>query len=47
MKIPVGKGRYVKIGKTKLLDRKINVIKWNGKEKEIEYWECNKCVSEK
>jgi hypothetical protein len=46
MKIPVGKGKYKKVGTTKLLKKKVNVVNWTGKEKEVEYWECNKCYEE-
>ncbi len=46
-KIPVkGTGEYKKIGMSKLLGKKLNVVKWTGKEKEIEYWECNTCYEE-
>lgn len=38
-------GHYKTIGTKKLFGRKINIVKWTGKEKEIEYWECNKCYS--
>ena len=43
MKIPVGKGEWKKIGTTKTLEKEIDVVKWTGKKKEIEYWECNDC----
>ncbi len=47
LKIPIkGTGIYKKIGTTKLLGKKINVVKWTGREKEIEYWECNSCFEE-
>ncbi len=46
MKVPIGKGEYKQISTTKLGRRKIKVVKWTGKEKEIEYWECNKCYEE-
>lgn len=46
MKIPIGKGKYKKIGSTKLGKKKVDVVKWTGKEKEIEYWECEACYSE-
>ncbi|MBI1972953.1 hypothetical protein HYS50_03030 [Candidatus Woesearchaeota archaeon] len=46
MKIPVGKGDYKKVGTSKLLGKKVDVVKWTGKEKEVEYWECNDCYEE-
>jgi len=49
MKLPVGKGRWKKVGKSTVLSPaidKITVAKWTGKEKEIEYWECNRCAKD-
>lgn len=46
LKIPMGKGEYKKVGKSNILGKKVNVVKWTGKEKEIEYWECNTCYEE-
>lgn len=47
LKIPIkGTGKYRKVGKTKLGKLMVDVVKWTGKEKEIEYWECNKCYEE-
>lgn len=43
MKLPMGKGEYKKIGTSKLLKKPVDVVKWTGKEKKVEYWECNKC----
>ncbi len=43
MNFPLGKGKYLRIGKTDLLGKEVDIVKWNGKEKKIEYWECNKC----
>ena len=35
LKIPIkGTGKYKKVGTTKLLKSKIDVVKWTGKEKE-------------
>lgn len=31
---------------TRLLRRQVDIVKWTGKEKEVEYWECNKCYEE-
>lgn len=45
-KIPVGKGDYKKVGVFKRSNKKYDVVKWTGKEKEMEYWECNKCFEE-
>jgi hypothetical protein len=46
IKIPIGKGEYKKIRTSKLFGKKVDIVKWNGKEKEVEYWECNKCFEE-
>jgi hypothetical protein len=46
MKFPVGKGKYKKVGRTRMLGKMSDVVKWIGKEKEIEYWECGKCFNE-
>jgi rRNA pseudouridine-1189 N-methylase Emg1 (Nep1/Mra1 family) len=46
MKLPMGKGRWKKVGETTLLkpiQEKTDILKWTGKKKEIEYWECGKC----
>ena len=44
LKIPIkGTGRYKKAGTNKLFGKKVNVVKWTGKVKEVEYWECNSC----
>ena len=46
MKIPVkGTGEYKKVGTSKIL-KKIDIVKWTGKEKKFEYWECDKCYGE-
>ena len=42
-KVPIGKGEYEQTGTSKFGRRKFNVVKWTGKEKEVEYWECEKC----
>ncbi len=47
MKIPIkGTGHHKKTGTSRLLGKKVNVVKWTGKEKKTEYWECNKCYEE-
>lgn len=46
MKLPIGKGEHRQVGKMKLGRSNIPVVKWTGKEKEVEYWECNKCFDE-
>lgn len=46
MKIPIGKGEYKKVGTSKMGGKKVDIVKWTGKEKTIEYWECNDCFSE-
>lgn len=45
-KIPLKPGEYKKTGTTKIGRSKADVVKWTGKQKEIEYWECNKCFDE-
>jgi len=43
-KLPLkGTGCYKKVGASKILGEKVDVVKWTGKEKEVEYWECNRC----
>ena len=46
MNLPIGKGEYRKVGKFKFGKMKGNVVKWIGKEKKFEYWECEKCFKE-
>tara|TARA_Y100000310_G_scaffold49097_1_gene45427 strand:- start:271 stop:507 length:237 start_codon:yes stop_codon:yes gene_type:complete len=42
--VPIkGTGKYKKVGTSKILGEKIDVVKWTGKEKQAEYWECNEC----
>ena len=44
MKVPIrSTGKYKKIGTSRLFGKKVEIVKWTGKEKEVEYWECNKC----
>lgn len=45
-KLPLKPGKYKKVGTIKIGRSKIDVVKWTGKEKEVEYWECNKCFDE-
>ncbi len=45
-KLPIGKGEYKKTSKSKLFGKTVDVVKWTGKEKEIEYWECEKCYKQ-
>ncbi len=45
-KLPIKPGEYKKIGTTKIGRIKADVVKWTGKEKEVEYWECNKCFED-
>ena len=44
MNIPVGDGRYKEISKATKTSP--GVVEWTGKEKRIEYWECEKCFNE-
>jgi hypothetical protein len=46
MEIPIGKGENVKIGEQKIGKLKYTIVKWTGKHKKVEYWECNKCYAE-
>ena len=47
IKLPIkGTGEYKKVGTTKIGKHKIDVVDWTGKEKDIEYWECNECFDE-
>ncbi|MBI2075857.1 MAG: hypothetical protein HYT72_01245 [Candidatus Aenigmarchaeota archaeon] len=41
-----GTGQYKKIGTTQLSKMVVDVVKWTGKERKVEYWECNKCYEE-
>lgn len=41
-----GTGEYKKVGIDKLFGKKVNIVEWTGKEKEMEYWECNLCYEE-
>ena len=43
IKLPVGKGENKKVGVYKPGKHEFNIVKWTGKYKELEYWECNKC----
>ena len=46
LKVPIGGGEYKQTGTFKFGRRKFKVVKWTGKEKEVEYWECEKCYQE-
>ncbi|MBU0662852.1 MAG: hypothetical protein ABH854_00930 [Candidatus Diapherotrites archaeon] len=47
LKLPIeGTGEYIKTGTTKFGKTKADVVKWTGKEKELEYWECDSCYEE-
>jgi len=47
LKLPIeGTGEWKKTGKMKLGKSSHDVVKWTGKEKEIEYWECNECFED-
>jgi hypothetical protein len=46
LKVPVGKGEHKKVGTSKLFGKKVDIVKWTGKEKEVEYWECAGCFEE-
>lgn len=48
MRLPIGKGKYKKVGTFKLAEdgESSDVVKWTGKRKKVEYWECEKCFAE-
>lgn len=46
IKLPVGKGEHKKVGVYGYGKHKFDVVKWTGKHKEFEYWECNKCFED-
>lgn len=47
LKLPIkGTGKYIKTGSIRIGRRKVDVVKWSGKEKELEYWECNSCFEQ-
>lgn len=46
MKLSIGKGEHKKIETFNKNGLKTDVVKWTGKEKEVEYWECSKCYKE-
>lgn len=46
LNVPVGKGEYKEVSKSKLFGKKVSVVKWTGKNKKVEHWECNKCFKE-
>jgi hypothetical protein len=46
-KIPMeGTGDYKKIDTFKIGDLEGDVVKWTGKEREVEHWECPDCYEE-
>ena len=47
MDLPIkGTGEYKAIGKSKTPGLKANIVKWTGKVKKVEYWECESCYKE-
>ena len=43
-KVPIkGTGKYVRTGTAKFGKRTVGITKWTGKNKDVEYWECEKC----
>ena len=49
MMLPVGKGKWIKVGETDVLkpiQEKTDIMKWTGKKKGFEYWECKRCFHE-
>ncbi|HIH21342.1 MAG: hypothetical protein J4478_01695 [Candidatus Diapherotrites archaeon] len=46
--IPIeGTGRHKKAGTFRLFGKKYQLVKWTGKERKVEYWECEKCYNGK
>ena len=43
LNLPVGRGKWVKIKPNKLFEKETHIVRWTGKEKEVEYWECDSC----
>lgn len=44
LKLPVdGTGEYKKIGISRMFGKTVSIVKWTGKEREVEDWECNGC----
>lgn len=42
--IPIeGTGEHKKVGAVKIGKMKCDVVDWTGKEKQVEYWECDGC----
>jgi len=46
MKIPIGKGTYKRVGTTRLFGKTYPLVRWTGKKRTMEYWECEKCYRE-
>lgn len=44
IKVPIKRtGKYRRVGSSKVLGRAVPVVKWTGKERDLEYWECDLC----
>ena len=39
-------GKYIPVSTMKIGKLKAKVVQWTGKEREVEYWECNACYDE-
>ena len=47
MKVPIeGTGKNVVVGKFKLGKLTGNTVKWTGKNRLVEYWECENCFKD-
>lgn len=44
--IPYGRGRWIKVGASRILGYKSDIVEWTGKARKVEYWECRKCYEE-
>ncbi|MCK5774026.1 MAG: hypothetical protein KAH57_09600 [Thermoplasmata archaeon] len=44
VKLPVGDGENISLGKQKVLE--MEVVEWTGDHEEMEYWECEGCFNE-
>jgi hypothetical protein len=43
IELPFGRGKYVKVGTSRLFGMRADVVEWTGKTRKVEYWECNRC----
>ena len=41
-----GSGEYKRLRTSRLAGKRITIAKWTGKERKVEYWECDACYNE-